>query len=112
MRKNPHFLTGEEKEYPGRKRKLWWLILLLALLVPLAYEYSKICIARWRALYGQAQTVSTPLLDALDNLVNTLSAYAHRSVSEILLDVPWRPGLIIPLAFGWAFAASLLLRKH
>lgn len=112
MRKQPHFLTGEEPVTPARKRQVWALLGLFLLLVPLVYEYSKICVARWCALYGQVQTVSTPLLDALDGLVNAFLAYSHRTVSELLYAMPLRPGLIIPLAFAWAFAASLFLRKR
>lgn len=112
MRKQPHFLTGGDSDLPAQRRRVGSLVLLFLLLVPLVYEYSKICVARWRALYGQVQTVSTPLLDALDGLVNALLVYVHRSVSEMLFAMPLRPGLIIPLAFVWAFAASLILRKH
>ncbi len=97
------------REGPGR-RVVMAALLALALAVP-AYEGGRVCLARWRSMYGQSTYVETPVTTTLVDSFRAVATPVQKSVGSVLHNVPWNPSLTIPVALAWAFFAIQFLRR-
>ena len=104
---------GKLGEWRRRRTRLrTCLALALAvLLASAAYETLIVCAAHWRAMWGQVETVETPVLDAFVDAYEGLAVPVRGQVAHTFHDMPWRPSLVIGLAVAWALAGSRLMRR-
>src|SRR5262245_6349273 len=112
MRKLPH--TNVDLQAPptlSARRGVLTVLLGLAL-APLVYEGALLCASRWQAMYGAAGEVDTPVIDAIDLVLDEFSASARTTANAAFRNLPWKPALVIPLACAWAAFGAMLLRRR
>jgi|GEM_PF-5861594 len=111
MRKFPTS-TFEDRPRSRRSRISLCLSLgFLALLLPVLYDSSRLCLASWRGLFGTYSPVQTPVLDALSTSYQTVSQDVRSWTRSTFHQTPWKTSYVIPFAIFWTVVLSLLLRK-
>ena len=83
----------------------------IAIAFPL-YDISRICIATWQGMYGPVYHVETPVLDAIRECTRMANRDVHDFVVPYVSRLPWKPNVVLPLAFLWTGLAALLLRRN
>jgi len=94
-----------------RRRNVLAFVLGLSI-APVLYESTALCTARWRSMFGPMTTVNAPLLDTFGVGLNILNRTFQKTASGSFSSLPWKPSLIIPLAFALAIVGSLLMRRR
>ena len=96
-------------------RRSWREYALLAILVlicsPVLYEAALLCWANWHAMWGQVQSVETPVLDSFGTVLAAVARPVQMSVKGAFLNMPWKPTLVIGLGISWALVGIKLLRR-
>jgi len=82
----------------------------LALAVPLG-EGISLCISQWCEVMGKNNQVRTPVLDSVNDRVQSTHETVGMWMSEQFQRVPWDPGLVLPIA-GVVMVLGILMLKR
>lgn len=111
MRKHNVDMLGETQLRPRKRYGRTVLVVLLLAAFPLAYEGSLLCVAQWKALFGRAEDVRTPVLDFIGELVTSARQGFGRLQVAPNASIGWKTEVVIPLAIVWTGLGVLILRR-
>ncbi len=101
--------------YPTHRRA--WVRLTVVLIVslaitPLIIDGSKVCVARWRAMYGPVPTIQTPAIDFVTEVVSDYRREIGTTTTRFFNNVPWRAEVVIGGLGLCAVLAGYFLRNR
>lgn len=101
--------------YPTHRRA--WvrttLVLIVSLAItPLIIDGSKVCVARWRAMYGPVPTIQTPTLDLVSDVISDYRREIRTTTTRFFNNVPWRADVVISGLGLCAILACYFLRHR
>jgi hypothetical protein len=107
------FSALDALETPRRRKSkapLVYLLVLILIVAPPAFELGKVGLARAQ-LFGLTNPVATPLLDLLSSTWETGQSDVRDWITPMMLNLRWSPGLVVPIAFFWTAVAAMMLRR-
>ena len=111
MPKNPITLAPDLR--PDRRRKVLPIVslfVLAALIVPLFLEVAGLCYAQWCAALGTSAQARTPILDSIQEGIETVRDDLGSVLSARFQRVPWNPKVVLPVAAVITAVAMVMLR--
>jgi hypothetical protein len=107
------FTNLDSIELPRRRRSKApkvMLFLMILVVTPPLFEFTKLELAE-RGLFGIANPVETPILNALSASWETGHGEFREWVTPLIADRTWSPKMVLPIAFFWTGVGVLMLRK-
>jgi hypothetical protein len=111
MRKLPTVEIDNRPRFRKRRLFLIFVVVPLAILSPVIYEGSLLCIAGWQGLFGTHPRVETPILDSLTEGYRVANYDVKRWSRGFFNNTPWKSSYVIPFAIFWTGVLAMLLRK-
>ena len=87
------------------------LVMLLLLVSPVVYEFGNITYSRWESAIGRSRRVETPIIDAIARNAHEFRGQFGQMGTSAFRIINWRPGTIVPMAFGFAALAGWFLKR-
>ena len=112
MPKNPITLAPDLRP-DGRRSKLVpiaSIFVLAPLLAPLFLEVAGLCYAQWCAALGTSAQVRTPILDSIQEGIETVRDDFWSVLSARFQRVPWNPKVVLPVAAVIMAVSMVMLR--
>jgi hypothetical protein len=113
MRKLALQLGHEIQEVKKRSRLPGILVVVfLAIgLGPLLMEGTSLCLANWKELLGVSASVKTPVLDCVQENLETMQQAFWSEVTPFFRQLPWEPKMVLPASALVMAVAMLMLRR-
>jgi hypothetical protein len=112
MAKNPILLAPDLR--PERRHSkvlpIASIFVVGPLLAPLVMEAVALCYAQWCAAFGTSTRVRTPIIDAIEEQIETVRADLWSALSARFQRVPWSPKIVLPVAAVIMAVAMVMLR--
>jgi hypothetical protein len=112
MPKNPVSLAPDLRPN-GRRSKvvpIASIFVIAPLLAPLILEAGALCYAQWCAALGTSAQVRTPIIDTIQEGIETVRNDLWSALSARFQRVPWSPTVVLPVAAVIMAVAMVMLR--
>jgi hypothetical protein len=86
------------------------IVVMAPLLAPLILEAAALCYCRWRAVMGTPVDVRTPVLDSIEERIESVRSDLWNALSARFQRVPWSPKVVLPIATLIMALAMVMLR--
>ena len=74
------------------------IFVLAPLLAPMILEAASLCHAQWSAALGNPARVRTPILDSIEEEIESVRDDLWSAISARFQRVPWNPKIVLPIA--------------
>jgi hypothetical protein len=111
MPKNPITLAPDLR--PDRRRKALPIVsifVLAPLIAPLVMEAAALCYAQWCTALGTQAEVRTPIIDSIQEGIESVRDDLWSVLSARFQRVPWSPKVVLPVAAVIMAVAMVMLR--
>lgn len=108
------FQLGDDVQEARPRSRVPGILLGLLLVVglgPLALEGGAICLGHWRDYMGVNGQVKTPVLDQLQEVMQSTNESLWLEASPYLRRLPWDPKMVLPAATIVMAMAMFMLRR-
>jgi hypothetical protein len=105
---------GDNVQEERRRSKLPLILLVVFLVIglaPLALEGGAICLANWKEFMGVSAEVRTPLLDSVQERLDSMKDTFWNEITPFFRHPPWDPKMVLPASALVMAAAMLMLRR-
>src|SRR5436190_6756673 len=86
------------------------ILVLAPLLAPLVVEAVAVCYAQWSEVMGTSARVRTPIMDSIEERIQSVREDLWCAVSSRFQRVPWNPKIVLPIAAVIMALAMMMLR--
>jgi hypothetical protein len=101
--------TGERPK--SRFPRTIGVVVLAVVLAPLLVEGAVLCYGQWCEVMGNSNRVRTPLLDSVQENVQSANSSIWETVTHQFQRVPWNPKVVLPIAAVIMALAMAMLRR-
>ena len=86
------------------------IFILAPLIAPMVMEVAALCHAQWCAALGASADVRTPILDSIQERIESVRDDLWSVLSARFQRVPWNPKVVLPLAAVIMAVGMVMLR--
>jgi hypothetical protein len=105
---------GHDIQEEKKRSKVPGILLVVFLVIglgPLLLEGTSICLANWKELMGVSASVKTPVMDSVQENLETLQQTFWSEVTPFFRQLPWEPKMVLPASALVMAVAMLMLRR-
>jgi hypothetical protein len=86
------------------------IFVLASLMAPLVMEAVAVCYSQWSEVMGTSARVRTPIMDSIEERIQSVREDLWYAVSSRFQRVPWNPKVVLPIAAVIMALAMVMLR--
>ena len=112
MSKNPITLAPDLRPYRRSSKVLpiAAILLLAPLLAPMMMEAAALCYAQWCTALGASASARTPIMDSIEEGIESVRDDLWSVLSARFQRVPWNPKIVLPVAAVIMAVGMMMLR--
>jgi hypothetical protein len=101
----------QEEKKRSKLPGIFMAIFLVIGLGPLLMEGTSLCLANWKELMGVSASVKTPVLDSVQENMESMQQAFWSEVTPFFRKLPWEPKMVLPAA-ALVMAVAMLMLRH